>query len=88
MSDERFEIVIVLFCQMFAEMAAFHLKPSSFQEWLMEGIRVIAIDSNKCPDGEHGWKQNRNLIGHDLRENVDHKRFNKTLRCWLKPKDA
>ena len=65
--------------QLFAETAAFHLKPTGVLDRLMERFRVIATDPEKCPQGEVSWNRNRNHLGRDLRHGLKKRDFNEAL---------
>ena len=78
-SDHHAELGMAVIDQMFAETAAFHLKPTGVLDRLMERFRVIATDPDKCPGGKVSWKQNRNHLGRDLRDGLKKRDFNEAL---------
>ena len=78
-SDHHAELGIAVIDQMFAETAAFHLKPTGVLDRLMERFRVIATDPDKCPEGKVSWKRNRNHVGRGLRDQVKKRDFNEAL---------
>ena len=78
-SDHHAELGMAVIDQMFAETAAFHLKPTGVLDRLMERFRVIATDPDKCPEGKVSWKRNRNHVGRGLRDQVKKRDFNEAL---------
>ena len=78
-SDHHAELGIAVIDQMFAETAAFHLKPTGVLDRLMERFRVIATDPEKCPGGKVSWRQNRNHLGRALRDGIKQRQFNEAL---------
>ena len=65
--------------QIFAETAAFHLKPTGVLDRLIERFRVISTDPDKCPDGKVSWKRNRNRHGRALQDDIKQRHFNEAL---------
>ena len=78
-SDHHAELGMAVIDQLFAETAAFHLKPTGVLDRLMERFRVIATDPEKCPQGEVSWNRNRNHLGRDLRHGLKKRDFNEAL---------
>ncbi len=78
-SDHHAELGMAVIDQLFAETAAFHLKPTGVLDRLMERFRVISTDPDKCPDGKVSWKLNRNHVGRDLRDRAGKREFNAAL---------
>ena len=78
-SDHHAELGMAVIDQMFAETAAFHLKPTGVLDRLMERFRVIATDPEKCPGGKVSWRRNRNHVGRGLRDQVKRRDFNEAL---------
>ena len=78
-SDHHAELGMAVIDQMFAETAAFHLKPTGVLDRLMERFRVIATDPEKCPGGKVSWRRNRNHVGRGLRDQVKKREFNEAL---------
>ena len=79
LSDHFAELGMAIVDQLFDETAAFHLKPNSVLDRLMDRFRSIAKDPQKCPSGKVSWKRNRNHIGRDLRDQVKQRQFNEAL---------